>query len=71
MHHYVKNGKPFESELPIYYFEWIYGNCGSAFGMFGTKEEYNARCVLDKDKDLKWEKKLIKKELVKETNKLL
>ena len=23
MHHYIKNGKPFDSPDPIYYFEWI------------------------------------------------
>ena len=62
MYHYVKNGKPFQSETPLYYFKWVYGNSYIEFGMHGTEAEYKKSCEKDDRKD----RKLIKKDKLEE-----
>ena len=48
MYHYIKNGKHFASEEPIYYFEWVYGDSHVSFGMHGTEAEYAAKVEEEK-----------------------
>ena len=65
MHHYIKNGKPFDSPDPIYYFEWIVQNGTVSFGFHGTESEYNEHCEMHK---CYGERILRQKILVKECN---
>lgn len=46
---YIKNGKPFVSDEPIYFFEWIYKGGSVSFGMHGTQKEYETATALDKN----------------------
>lgn len=45
---YIKNGKSFVSESPIYFFEWVYPGGTVTFGFHGTEAEYLAASQLDK-----------------------
>jgi hypothetical protein len=63
MHYYIKNGKSFASEHPIYYFEWVYGNGQTTFGMHGTETEYSE----DADSDPCPDRKLVRQVPVSES----
>ena len=63
MHHYIKNGRPFQSNDPIFFYEWVYGAGHVTFGMHGTELEYAQHCDCDAWPD----RKLVRKEAVPET----
>ncbi len=62
MHHYIKNGKPFASKEPIYFFEWVYGTGHVKFGKHCTQAEYD----LDRDCDAWGGRTIVREELVQE-----
>lgn len=64
MHHYIKNGKPFASTEPLYYFEWVYGGGNVVFGFHGTEAEYAVEVERDKSSN----RRLTKKTLVPEVS---
>jgi hypothetical protein len=65
MHHYIKNGKPFQSPSPIFYFAWVYGNGSTTFGMHGTEADYAESCKNDPWQDTE-PRNIVEKKLVPE-----
>ena len=67
MHHYIKDGKPFESETPLYYFAWVYGHGHVTFGMHGSEVEYQAKVEQNKRAGGIWaEMRLVEKTPIQE-----
>ena len=48
LYRYEKNGKPYISDAPLFYFEWSYGPMRAIFGMHGTQAEWDAKGVIAK-----------------------
>lgn len=67
MHHYIKNGKPFQSETPLFYFGWVYGTGHVEFGLHGTEADYAASRATD-DTEGWGERNLIHKRLIPEVS---
>jgi hypothetical protein len=50
MYSYIKNGKPFESAVPLYFFEWKYEGGSVYFGLHGSEDEYEESWKRDPNK---------------------